>query len=312
MTLALAFEDVHKTYRNGVQALRGLTLGVPKGAFFGLLGLNGAGKTTSLHIVGGLVRPTRGRVQVHGLDAVKRYREAHRLVGIAPQEVVLDQRFLNVRQILVYNAGYFGIPKRQALVRADRLLEDFGLTDKRQAGVQELSGGMKRRLLLAKALMHDPPLLLLDEPTAGADVALRHHIWDTLRRLNRQGKTVVLTTHYLEEVERLCDQVAILHGGAVAKTGPPKALGAVHANRVRLHTDPPLSEVPQGVPPQLDPTLDGHRLVVSGRLDDAEVTALMRRLAHQGHRVVSAEQMGTQLEEAFLELVGSASRGAGA
>jgi ABC-2 type transport system ATP-binding protein len=229
---AISFEHLRKEYGE-VVALEDLCLDIQPGEFFGLLGPNGAGKTTSLGTLVGLVKPSGGCVLVQGLDAVRDYREVHRRMGIAFQEIVLDGRFLNVRQILIYQAGYFDIPPRRAGPRADELLQRFQLWDKRAARVQELSGGMKRRLMIAKALMHDPEILILDEPTAGADVELRHLIWAMLEDFHAQGKTILLTTHYLEEAEKLCERVAILHRGRVRAVGSPEEL-ARERNQPRL------------------------------------------------------------------------------
>ncbi|MBI3661407.1 ABC transporter ATP-binding protein [Candidatus Acetothermia bacterium] len=220
---AISFQHLRKAYRNLI-ALDDLCLDLQPGEFFGLLGPNGAGKTTSLHTIIGLVKPTAGRVLVKDLDAVRDYRQVHRLVGITFQEFVLDAQFLNVREILIYQAGYFGVSPKHAGSRADELLQQFALWDKRASRVQELSGGMKRRLMLAKALMHDPEILILDEPTAGADVELRHQIWEMLQDFHQQGKTILLTTHYLEEAERLCERVAILQKGRLLAVGSPKEL----------------------------------------------------------------------------------------
>jgi ABC-2 type transport system ATP-binding protein len=220
---AISFQHLRKLYGTLV-ALDDLCLEVQSGEFFGLLGTNGAGKTTSLHTLVGLVKPTSGRVLVRDLDAVRDYRHVHRLVGMTFQELVLDAQFLKVREILIYQAGYFGFSPRRAGPRAEALLKQFSLWEKRSSRVQELSGGMKRRLMLAKALMHDPEILILDEPTAGADVELRHQIWEMLEEFHRQGKTILLTTHYLEEAERLCERVAILQRGRLLAIGPPAEL----------------------------------------------------------------------------------------
>lgn len=223
MAPTISIEHLRKIYGD-LAAVDDLSLEIHRGEFFGLLGPNGAGKTTTINAIVGLVKPTSGRILVNGLDAVRDYREAHRLMGIAYQEIILDRQFLNVREILIYQAGYFGIPPRRAKLRADELLERFGLWEKRSARVQELSGGQKRRLLLAKALMHDPEILILDEPTAGADVELRLQLWEMLQDLHKQGKTILLTTHYLEEAERLCQRVAILHQGWLRALGTPADL----------------------------------------------------------------------------------------
>lgn len=236
-TPAISIEHLHKSYGDLV-AVDDLSLEIQRGEFFGLLGPNGAGKTTTINAIVGLIKPTRGRIFVLGHDAVRDYRYVHRLVGIAFQELILDGSFLNVREILVYQAGYFGIPPHRARAKADELLERFGLWEKRSARVQELSGGQKRRLVLAKALMHDPEIVILDEPTAGADVEMRLHLWEMLQELHAQGKTILLTTHYLEEAERLCQRVGILHHGQLVSLGSPEQLarerGQAHLEDVFL------------------------------------------------------------------------------
>lgn len=231
-TPAISIEHLRKSYGDLV-AVDDLTLQIERGEFFGLLGPNGAGKTTTINAIVGLVKPTSGRILVNGLDAVRDYRRAHRRIGIAFQEIILDGQFLNVREILIYQAGYFGIPPRRATSRADELLERFGLWEKRSAKEQELSGGQKRRLVLAKAFIHDPEIVILDEPTAGADVEMRLQLWEMLRSLHQQGKTILLTTHYLEEAERLCKRVAILHRGQLQALGAPDDLARSH-QRERL------------------------------------------------------------------------------
>lgn len=236
-TPAIFIEHLHKSYGDLV-AVDDLSLEIQRGEFFGLLGPNGAGKTTTINAIVGLVKPTSGHITVLGLDAVRDYRRVHRLVGIAFQELILDGSFLTVREILVYQAGYFGIPPRRARAKADELLERFGLWEKRSARVQELSGGQKRRLVLAKALIHDPEIVILDEPTAGADVEMRLQLWEMLQQLHAQGKTILLTTHYLEEAERLCQRVGILHHGRLVSLGSPEELarerGQAHLEDVFL------------------------------------------------------------------------------
>ena len=213
---ALAVRGLTKTYGAGLTALRELDLEVADGAFFGLLGPNGAGKTTLIGAICNLVRPTAGQIEVFGHDY--RSREARRLVGLAEQDVNLD-RFIDVQEILVYQAGYYGLSRREAWRRARELLDLFDLSAKAKSRRAELSGGMQRRLLLARALVHQPRLLILDEPTAGADVELRAELWEYIRRLHGAGTTVLLTTHYLEEAEALCDEIALLRGGAVIARG---------------------------------------------------------------------------------------------
>ncbi len=211
---ALKIEGLKKTYSNGVVALDGLSLEVGAGRFFGLLGPNGAGKTTLINAVVSLARPDEGKVEVFGRDAYREFREARRMIGLSPQEINLD-KFLTVEETLLYHAGYYGVPRDKARDRAVELLERFALVEKRKDRVNTLSGGMKRRVMFARALMHDPKVLFLDEPTAGVDVELRHSLWEYIQELNHAGLTILLTTHYLEEAEELCEEVALLTGGKI-------------------------------------------------------------------------------------------------
>ncbi len=211
---ALKIEGLKKTYSNGLVALDGLSLEVGAGRFFGLLGPNGAGKTTLINAVVSLARPDEGKVEVFGRDAYREFREARRMIGLSPQEINLD-KFLTVEETLLYHAGYYGVPRDKARDRAVELLERFALVEKRKDRVNTLSGGMKRRVMFARALMHDPKVLFLDEPTAGVDVELRHSLWEYIQELNHAGLTILLTTHYLEEAEELCEEVALLTGGKI-------------------------------------------------------------------------------------------------
>jgi ABC-2 type transport system ATP-binding protein len=216
---ALAVRGLTKTYGDAFTAVRDLE--VPDGSFFGLLGPNGAGKTTLIGAVCNLLRPTAGEIRIFGHDHGSR--EARRLVGLSEQDVNLD-RFIDAEEILVYQAGYYGIGRREAWRRAHELLDLFDLSAKAKSRRSELSGGMQRRLLLARALMHRPRLLILDEPTAGADVELRAELWAYIRRLHEFGTTVLLTTHYLEEAEALCDEIALLRGGRIVERGSARLL----------------------------------------------------------------------------------------
>jgi ABC-2 type transport system ATP-binding protein len=215
---ALQIDDLVKRYPNGVEALRGVSLRIEPGEFFGLLGPNGAGKSTLIHCTTGLAQPTSGSIRVFGHDAIDAYAEAREAVGLAPQEPNLDW-FLTVEETLDYHAGYFGMPRRERRERARELLEIFSLTEKRDERTRTLSGGMKRRLILARAMMHRPPLLILDEPTAGVDVELRLELWHYVQRINQEGTTILLTTHYLEEAEQLCDRIAFINEGAIVAEG---------------------------------------------------------------------------------------------
>ena len=222
-SVALQVERLTKVYADGTRALDELELRIPSGCFFGLLGPNGAGKTTLIGAVAGLVRAAADRVFVFGHDAITDS-AARLLIGVAPQDVHLD-RFLTARELLAYHGRYFGLPKLEAIQRADELLEVFDLTAKAKTKPHRLSGGMRRRLLIARALVHRPRLLILDEPTAGVDLELRYELWRYLRRLHgEQGLSVLLTTHYIEEAEALCERVAFIRAGRIAAEGTPSEL----------------------------------------------------------------------------------------
>jgi ABC-2 type transport system ATP-binding protein len=215
---ALAIADLFKRYPTGVEALRDVSLQIEAGQFFGLLGPNGAGKSTLIHCATGLATPTAGAISVFGHDAIHDYEQARLAVGLAPQELNLDW-FLTVEETLDYHGGYFGMPRRERRERSRELLEIFSLTEKRDERNRTLSGGMKRRLVLARALMHRPRLLILDEPTAGVDVELRLELWHYVQRINAEGTTILLTTHYLEEAEQLCDRIAFINEGQIVAQG---------------------------------------------------------------------------------------------
>lgn len=224
-TPALSIRGLVKEYAGGVTAVNNLSLDVPKGSFFGFLGPNGAGKSTTIHCITGIVLPTAGSIKVFGIDAVNDYVAARRKVGLSPQDFNTDF-FGVVWKTLDYMGGYYGMPKAERRERVEYLIERFGLTKYRDAKFNTLSGGFKRRVMLARALVHDPELLILDEPTAGVDVELRLDLWRYFTELNREGKTIILTSHYLEEVEKLCDRIAVVSHGRVAAEGTKEALTA--------------------------------------------------------------------------------------
>ena len=222
ITPALQITDLVKRYPTGTEALKSVSLRIEDGEFFGLLGPNGAGKSTLIHCTTGLAQPTSGEISVFGHDAMHHYEQARLSVGLAPQDLNLDW-FLTVEQTLDYHGGYFGMPRKERKERAKELLESFSLTEKRDDRTRTLSGGMKRRLILARALMHRPRLLILDEPTAGVDVELRLELWHYVQRINAEGTTILLTTHYLEEAEQLCSRIAFInHGEIVAQGSSPE------------------------------------------------------------------------------------------
>jgi ABC-2 type transport system ATP-binding protein len=222
---ALHITDLYKRYPTGTEALRGVSLDIQPGEFFGLLGPNGAGKSTLIHCTTGLAQPTSGAIQVFGHDAIDHYEQARVSVGLAPQDLNLDW-FLTLEETLDYHGGYFGMPKKDRRERAKELLETFSLTAKKDDRTRTLSGGMKRRLILARALMHRPRLLILDEPTAGVDVELRLELWHYCQRINAEGTTILLTTHYLEEAEQLCDRIAFIGDGRIVAQGSSGELAA--------------------------------------------------------------------------------------
>jgi ABC-2 type transport system ATP-binding protein len=228
MPAALSISELVKRYPTGVEALRGVSLEIEEGEFFGLLGPNGAGKSTLIHCSTGLARPTSGTIAVFGHDAIDDYEQARLAVGLAAQELNLDW-FLTVEESLDYHGGYFGMPRSERRERSRELLDAFSLTEKRDERTRTLSGGMKRRLVLARALMHRPRLLILDEPTAGVDVELRLELWHYVQRINAEGTTILLTTHYLEEAEQLCDRIAFINEGQIVAQGTSDELSGEFA-----------------------------------------------------------------------------------
>jgi ABC-2 type transport system ATP-binding protein len=222
---ALDIVDLRKRYPTGVEALRGVSIDIKPGELYGLLGPNGAGKSTLIHCTTGLAQPSGGSIRIFGHDAIDDYAEARQAVGLAPQEPNVDW-FLTVAETLDYHAGYFGMPKRERDQRTEELLETFSLTEKRDERTRTLSGGMKRRLILARAVMHRPRLLILDEPTAGVDVELRLELWHYVQKINQEGTTILLTTHYLEEAEQLCSRIAFIAAGQIVAEGTSSDLAA--------------------------------------------------------------------------------------
>ena len=249
MTPALSISHLCKTYRGGTVAVDDISFEVKRGDFFGFLGPNGAGKSSTIHCITGVATVTSGTIEVFGIDVVKRYREARRLVGLSAQEFNV-YTFATCHDILDWAASYFGMPRKERRAHIDMLMERFGLMEHANKEFRQLSGGLKRRLVLARALVHDPELVILDEPTAGVDVELRHELWNFLQELNEQGKTIFLTSHYLEEVAYLCRTIAIISKGKIARYAPKEdylegggleaayfeAVGRRHA-QLRAHND---------------------------------------------------------------------------
>ena len=303
MASAIEIRNLTKSY-DDVMALDGIDLDVPEGSFFGLLGPNGAGKTTFINILVGLVRKSGGTANVFGYDVEDDYREARDLIGVAPQEFNVD-KFFPIQEILETKAGYHGIPRDVARERAEEVLKRVGIYDKRDTRFDWLSGGMKRRFVLARALITDPDLLILDEPTAGVDVQLRHELWETIVDLNDSGTTILLTTHYIEEAERLCDEVAILDSGRVIEVASPEELMDRGTDDIVVQ----LRDTPTAVPDFAadddrveSVELDGTRLVVTARQGGLVAPDVVQALDEAGHEIVDLEISRTSLEEVFVEM----------
>ncbi|WP_313077405.1 ABC transporter ATP-binding protein [Melaminivora sp.] len=298
---AVSFQSVSKTFdtpKGPFQALDGVNFDIEQGEFFGLLGPNGAGKTTLISILAGLARASSGQVSVLGHDTHADFSAARRQLGVVPQELVFDP-FFNVRETLRLQSGYFGVKNNDAWI--DELLESLGLADKATANMRQLSGGMKRRVLVAQALVHKPPIIVLDEPTAGVDVELRQTLWQFVARLNREGHTVLLTTHYLEEAEALCTRIAMLRRGrVVALARTSELLGAASANVLRFKTDDAL---PGPLAAQARVT---GRVAQLPAADAQEIEQHLSQLRAAGVRVEDVEIRKADLEDVFLSVMAQA------
>ncbi len=303
MPTALSIHNLGKVYNNGVVALHGIDLSVEQGDFFALLGPNGAGKSTTIGIISSLVNKSTGSVQVFGHDLDTDLAVAKTCIGLVPQEFNFNQ-FEPVIEVLVNQAGYYGIPRSVAFERAELYLNQLGLWDKRNGPARELSGGMKRRLMIARALVHQPRLLILDEPTAGVDIEIRHSMWNFLREINAAGTTIILTTHYLEEAEQLCRNIAIIDNGRIVEnTSMRQLLSRMDTQTLLLDLAQPLALIPalQGFAIRQIDTLT-LEVVVSR---DANISALFSALLEQNIAVTSMRNKTNRLEELFIRLVGS-------
>ncbi|WP_372767548.1 ABC transporter ATP-binding protein [Pseudoalteromonas sp.] len=300
MTKALEIVGLEKTYSNGVQAVKGIDLTVEKGDFFALLGANGAGKSTTIGVISSLVNKTKGTVKVFGHDIDTDLGKAKTNLGLVPQEFNFSQ-FETLNQILVNQAGYYGVPRTEAHKRADELLAQLGLADKKDKQARTLSGGMKRRLMIARALMHKPQLLILDEPTAGVDIELRRSMWEFLKEINLQGVTIILTTHYLEEAEMLCKNIAIIDKGQIIENTNMKSLLA------KLDKETFILDLKQ---PTSAFSLDGY---TTRQIDDHTIEVDVEKsqglngvfdaLSTSGNTVLSMRNKANRLEELFVAIV---------
>ncbi|HEY9724465.1 MAG TPA: ABC transporter ATP-binding protein [Oscillatoriaceae cyanobacterium] len=302
---AIAVEDLYKRYGD-FTAVDGVSFTVEEGDFFAFLGPNGAGKTTTINAIVGLVNYQHGAIRLFGQDVLTDYRQARAYVGLAPQEYNFD-RYLTIEEVLTFHAGYFGIPLDVAKPRARQLLQRFELWDKRDKDFTKLSGGMKRRLTLARALIHSPRILILDEPTSGVDLELRLELWDFLRALNRQGMTIFLTTHYLEEAEQLCNRIGIINHGKLVTVEPKEALMTrLSQEQFEVQLEGPLTELPALLDDfRVTRELDGRRLVFHNT-SAREAPRILRALEMRGCQITDFNLHRKNLQDIFLELTGKA------
>lgn len=299
---ALKIENLEKTYKAGTKALGGVSLSIAEGDFFALLGPNGAGKTTLIGIVTGLVTKTAGKVFVHGVDTDSNHDKAKTFMGVVPQEMNINI-FEKVSDIIINQAGYYGIPRAKAIARTDELLQALGLFDKRNEPSRNLSGGMKRRLMIARALVHEPKFLILDEPTAGVDVELRRGMWEYLTRINREGVTILLTTHYLEEAEQLAKHVAIVNKGAIIASGTIKEILAnLKTETVMLDFTKPVSDVLLADLAEYNPKKVDDTTVSIEIGEGRGISGAITHLHGKGFPVQTVRAQSGKLEEVFVKL----------
>lgn len=303
MTYALEISDLKKTYPGGTEALKGISLKVKEGDFYALLGPNGAGKSSTIGIIGSLVTKTSGKVKIFGIDVDKDMAEAKTMLGVVSQEINFSQ-FEKVMDIVVTQAGFYGIPKSEAMPKVENILKRLSLWDKRNVQARTLSGGYKRRLMIAKALVHNPKLLILDEPTAGVDIELRREMWIFLKEINKNGTTIILTTHYLEEAEQLCRNIGIIDQGTmVADTSMKDLLGTLNVQGFVFDLIEPLEEAPfiEGFPLKLEDPLT----LVAAVNKDRSINALFSEFSKLNIKIKSMRNESNRLEELFIEMVNS-------
>ena len=301
---ALSITNLRKTYKNGVEALKGIDLEVKAGDFFALLGPNGAGKTTAIGIITSLVNKSEGQVKVFGYDIDKEIEMAKSCIGLVPQEINFNQ-FETCWNIVVNQAGFYGVPRNVAKVRAEKYLKELQLWEKKDQISRSLSGGMKRRLMIARALMHEPKLLILDEPTAGVDIEIRRSMWEFVNKINAAGTTIILTTHYLEEAETLCKNIAIIDHGKIAKnTSMQDLLKQLQIETFILNLREAISETPEIADDYTLRFIDSHTLEVD-ITKDRSINELFAALSEKGLNVLSMRNKANRLEELFMRLVES-------
>ena len=297
---AVEINDLVKIYDNKFQALNKINLNIPKGSFFGLLGPNGAGKTTTIGILTGLVNKTSGSAQVFGYDTINNFREARTMIGLSPQELNFDV-FFTIEELLTLQAGYFNKDKNEAKKRTQEMLEYFNLTEKRKCKARELSGGMKRRVQIAKAFIHDPPLIILDEPTAGVDIELRYQLWDFLKEQNKNGKTILLTTHYIEEAEKLCDQIAIINQGDIIANGKTEDLiSNMGKNNITIETNLDDNSTIENF--KWNHSIKDNKLVIETNNPESDMVDIINFMNENSISVNKIKTEKSTLEEIFIKL----------
>ena len=301
---ALEVKDLRKTYKNGVEALKGISLTVKEGDFFALLGPNGAGKSTLIGIISSLVNTTSGETRIFGTSVQRERSKAMSFIGLVPQELNFNQ-FERPLEIVVNQAGYYGIPRDIAMERAEKYLKELRLWDKAHDISRNLSGGMKRRLMIARAMVNEPRLLILDEPTAGVDIEIRRSMWDFISGINRDGTTVILTTHYLEEAESLCRNIAIIdHGKIIRNTDMKSLLATLDVETFILDLREPLEQCPRVEGMEI--TIRDERTLEASLPREKSLNRLFSELERQGIHVLSMRNKANRLEELFLRLVDNA------
>lgn len=305
MESAISIQGLNKTYSGGKKsppkaALVDINLEIPKGSFFGLLGPNGAGKSTIINILAGLTKKTNGTVSINGIDLDKDLRATSYEIGVVPQEIMIDP-FFSVEETLEYFAGFYSVPKSKR--RTKEILEAMHLIDKKDVNSRRLSGGMRRRLLIAKALVHTPPILVLDEPTAGVDVELRTQLWEYVRELNKRGTTILLTTHYLEEAEELCDQIAIInHGKIIANDKTKSLVGILDQKQITLRLNKKIKKLPKKMEKIDAELLDGDTLIIRYCKSKTPVDKLLGIVKDSGLKICDLSTQEPDLEDIFRHL----------
>lgn len=300
---AISIQNLTKYYHGSFLALKNISFDIKEGEFFGFLGPNGAGKTTTINILTGLANFNQGSVKVFGRNVVAEYRETRRMIGLVPQEFNFDP-YLSIEQILVYEGGYFGIPKKVCRERAKALLEEFGLYEKRDQDYRRLSGGMKRRLLIARALIHDPRILILDEPTAGVDLELRHKLWQSFRDMNAKGRTIFLTTHYIEEAEKLCTRIGVIHKGEIVALNQKDALiREISGHWVVIKLRDPLKDLSPELARLGVASIQGEK-TLKFREDSRILSETLKEIYRLGLSVERLDVRKATLEDTFIKLTG--------